>query len=196
MKLLIRNLARTTTEAELRALFEAHGKVQSCTLVIDKKTGGSKGFGFVEMPNDAEAQAAIDSGAAKVIVQDMGKPWIVDKIQLASDHGLSKEFLFSPDVRLGLWLEHLDGDAAIQRRLAGGINDAHAALTELLKQLVRADLCPWPLGELLGGALHHRVADGQTVDGPAGRAGQLIAAKSPDCAASFTSRSTYGLRNI
>ena len=59
MKLLIRNLSRTTTEAELRALFEAHGSVQSCNLVIDKKTGGSKGFGFVEMPGPGEAKAAM-----------------------------------------------------------------------------------------------------------------------------------------
>lgn len=59
MKLLIRNLARTTTEAELRAMFEVHGTVQSCTLVIDKTTGGSKGFGFVEMPKLGEAKAAI-----------------------------------------------------------------------------------------------------------------------------------------
>ena len=59
MKLLIRNLARTTTEAELRAMFEAHGIVQSCTLVIDKATGNSKGFGFVEMPKQGEAKAAM-----------------------------------------------------------------------------------------------------------------------------------------
>lgn len=59
MKLLIRNLARTTTEAELRALFEQHGKVQSCTLVIDTKTGLSKGFGFVEMPVPGESKAAM-----------------------------------------------------------------------------------------------------------------------------------------
>lgn len=59
MKLLIRNLARTTTEAELRAMFEAQGRVQSCTLVMDKKTGGSKGFGFVEMPSQGEAKAAM-----------------------------------------------------------------------------------------------------------------------------------------
>lgn len=59
MKLLIRNLPRTTTEAELRALFAEHGAVQSCTLVIDKETGGSKGFGFVEMPKSGEAKAAI-----------------------------------------------------------------------------------------------------------------------------------------
>jgi len=59
MKLLIRNLARNITEAELRAMFQEHGTVQSCTLVIDKDTGSSKGFGFVEMPKPGEAKAAI-----------------------------------------------------------------------------------------------------------------------------------------
>lgn len=59
MKLLIRNLSRTTTEAELRNLFEAHGIVQSCTLVMDRETGKSKGFGFVEMPKHVDARAAI-----------------------------------------------------------------------------------------------------------------------------------------
>jgi len=59
MKLLIRNLARTTTEAELQAMFEVHGTVQSCTLVMDKQTGGSKGFAFVEMPKQGDAKAAI-----------------------------------------------------------------------------------------------------------------------------------------
>ncbi|MEY3808510.1 MAG: hypothetical protein RI893_1486 [Pseudomonadota bacterium] len=61
MKILIRNLARTTTEEELRAIFESHGTVQSCTLVIDKETGNSKGFGFVEMPKQGEAKAAISN---------------------------------------------------------------------------------------------------------------------------------------
>jgi RNA recognition motif-containing protein len=59
MKLLIRNLARTTTEAEVRAMFEAYGTIQSCTLVMDEKTGSSKGFGFVEMPKTGEAKAAM-----------------------------------------------------------------------------------------------------------------------------------------
>ena len=59
MKLLIRNLARTTTEAELRALFEAHGTVQFCNLVMDEKTGESKGFGFVGMPKKGEARVAV-----------------------------------------------------------------------------------------------------------------------------------------
>jgi len=59
MKLLIRNLARTTSEEDLRALFEVYGKVQSCTLVLDKKSGRSKGFGFVEMPSPGESKAAM-----------------------------------------------------------------------------------------------------------------------------------------
>ncbi len=59
MKLLVRNLARSTTEAEVRTLFEAHGPVQSCSLVMDQETGKSKGFGFVEMPRPGDAKAAI-----------------------------------------------------------------------------------------------------------------------------------------
>ncbi len=59
MKLLIRNLARTTTEEELKAMFESYGTVQSCTLVMDKETGASKGFGFVEMPKQGDAKTAM-----------------------------------------------------------------------------------------------------------------------------------------
>ena len=40
-------------------MFEAHGAVQSCTLVMDKKSGVSKGFGFVEMPKPGDAKAAM-----------------------------------------------------------------------------------------------------------------------------------------
>lgn len=58
-KLLVRNLARETSETEVRALFEAYGAVQSCTLVMDKASGLSKGFGFVEMPKQGEAKAAM-----------------------------------------------------------------------------------------------------------------------------------------
>jgi len=59
MKLLIRNLARSTTEEELKVLFEAHGTIQSCTVVLDKKSGGSKGFAFVDMPKAGQAKAAM-----------------------------------------------------------------------------------------------------------------------------------------
>lgn len=59
MKILVRNIARTVTEAEIKELFEAFGLVQSCALVLDVKTGVSKGFGFVEMPRPGEVKAAI-----------------------------------------------------------------------------------------------------------------------------------------
>ena len=59
MKLIIRNLARNTSEESLRALFADIGLVQSCSLVMDKATGKSKGFAFVEMPKVGEAKIAI-----------------------------------------------------------------------------------------------------------------------------------------
>lgn len=59
MKLLVRNLAKATTEEKLLTLFKEHGSVQSCNLVLDKETGASKGFAFVEMPKVGEAKAAI-----------------------------------------------------------------------------------------------------------------------------------------
>ena len=55
----MRNLSRDTTETELLTLFKAYGNVQYCKLVMDKVTGKSKGFGFVEMPHAGEAKAAI-----------------------------------------------------------------------------------------------------------------------------------------
>ena len=59
MKILVRNLQRSVSEAELLALFQPYGKVESCSLVMDKETGKSKGFGFVEMPDPREAVKAI-----------------------------------------------------------------------------------------------------------------------------------------
>lgn len=61
MKLIILNLARSTTKEKIKVLFEEYGAVQSCDLVLDKATGGSKGFAFVEMPNPEEAKFAIKS---------------------------------------------------------------------------------------------------------------------------------------
>lgn len=61
MKLLVRNLSRSTTEQEIRILFSTHGSVTECDLVLDKETGKSKGFAFVEMPNDKEAKTAISA---------------------------------------------------------------------------------------------------------------------------------------
>ena len=59
MKLLVRNISRKVTQEQLRTLFEPFGSIQSCTLVLDKQTNISKGFGFVEMPKPGEAKAAM-----------------------------------------------------------------------------------------------------------------------------------------
>ena len=59
-KLYVGNLSFGTTESDLRRLFEGVGAVSSCSLITDKFTGKSRGFGFVEMVNAAEAQKAID----------------------------------------------------------------------------------------------------------------------------------------
>jgi len=67
MKLLIRNLDRSTTEEELNDLFKAFGTVQSCRIIIDPTIGKSKGFGFVEMPKVGEAKAAMKNLNNKTI---------------------------------------------------------------------------------------------------------------------------------
>ena len=59
MKLLIRNLNRMTTEADIYVKFKPFGRVQYCKIVLDKKTGESKGFGFIKMPIHGEAKAAM-----------------------------------------------------------------------------------------------------------------------------------------
>ncbi len=55
------NLAYSITSDDLRQAFEAYGEVSSANVITDRETGRSKGFGFVEMPNDSEGQAAIDA---------------------------------------------------------------------------------------------------------------------------------------
>ena len=60
MNIFVGNLAFTTTEDELAQLFEPFGTVSQARIATDRDTGRSRGFGFVEMPNDAEAQAAIE----------------------------------------------------------------------------------------------------------------------------------------
>ena len=59
MNIYVSNLNYQTTETELRAAFEGYGEVSSATIIKDKFTGQSRGFGFVEMASDEQAQAAI-----------------------------------------------------------------------------------------------------------------------------------------
>jgi len=60
-KLYVGNLAYGVTDSTLESLLEPHGTVQSAQVIMDRETGRSKGFGFVEMSSDAEAQAAISA---------------------------------------------------------------------------------------------------------------------------------------
>ena len=57
--LYVGNLPHSTTESELRGVFEAHGAVEKVSLVTDRETGRSRGFAFVEMTNASEADKAI-----------------------------------------------------------------------------------------------------------------------------------------
>lgn len=59
MNLYVGNLPYRLTEDQLREAFEEYGQVSSCTIIKDKVTGSSKGFGFLEMPERSEAEAAI-----------------------------------------------------------------------------------------------------------------------------------------
>ena len=59
MKLFVGNFAFNTTEDDLRELFQAYGNVESVAVVTDRDTGRSRGFGFVEMSANAEADRAI-----------------------------------------------------------------------------------------------------------------------------------------
>ena len=60
-KLYVGNLTYGMTDGDLQRLFEAHGTVESVQIIMDRDTGRSKGFGFVEMKTDQEAQAAIQA---------------------------------------------------------------------------------------------------------------------------------------
>ena len=59
MNLYVGNLSYSVTSDELRSAFEAYGAVDSANVISDRDSGRSKGFGFVEMPNNSEADAAI-----------------------------------------------------------------------------------------------------------------------------------------
>ena len=61
MKIFVGNLSYQTTDDSLRSLFSQHGSVDEVAVITDRDTGRPRGFAFVTMANDAEAQAAIDA---------------------------------------------------------------------------------------------------------------------------------------
>ena len=75
-KIFVGNFSFSLSEGELRSMFEPFGAVDSATVVMDRATGRSRGFGFVEMPNSEEAEKAItalngkDSGGRSLTVNE------------------------------------------------------------------------------------------------------------------------------
>lgn len=61
MNIYIGNLPYSISEDELRDLFAAHGEVTSANIIMDRDSGRSKGFGFIEMPDNAQGEAAINA---------------------------------------------------------------------------------------------------------------------------------------
>lgn len=61
MKIYVGNMSYETSEDDLREAFGAHGEVGSVSIITDRDTGRSKGFGFVEMSNDDEAKTAMEA---------------------------------------------------------------------------------------------------------------------------------------
>jgi RNA recognition motif-containing protein len=83
-KLYVGNLSYGVTDSALEQLFAAHGTVQSAQVIMDRDTGRSKGFGFVEMGSDQEAQAAIAALNGKEVE---GRALTVNEARPKEDRG-------------------------------------------------------------------------------------------------------------
>ena len=97
MNIFVGSLPFSIEEADLRESFEAYGTVDSVKIINDKFTGRSKGFGFVEMPNDEEAQKAIDELNGATV---QGRAIVVNKSEPKSE-GERKSFGGGGDSRGG-----------------------------------------------------------------------------------------------
>ena len=83
-KLYVGNLSYGTTDSDLQGMFEEYGTVESAQVIIDRDSGRSKGFGFVEMRNDQEAQAAINALNGKEVD---GRSLTVNEARPREDRG-------------------------------------------------------------------------------------------------------------
>jgi RNA recognition motif-containing protein len=83
-KLYVGNLSYETTDADLQTMFGPHGAVQSAQVIMDRDTGRSKGFGFVEMSSDQEAQNAIKALSGQ---QSGGRALTVNEAKPREDRG-------------------------------------------------------------------------------------------------------------
>ncbi len=78
------NLSYEATQDDLRQAFEAHGEVSSVSIIMDKMTGRSRGFGFVEMPDNGAGQAAI---SALNVQEIRGRAMTVNEAKPKTDGG-------------------------------------------------------------------------------------------------------------
>jgi len=78
------NLSYEATQDDLRQAFEAHGEVSSVSIIMDKMTGKSRGFGFVEMPNKGQGEAAI---AALNLQEVRGRAMTVNEAKPKTEGG-------------------------------------------------------------------------------------------------------------
>jgi cold-inducible RNA-binding protein len=84
MNLYVGNLPYSTTDQDLHDAFSEYGTVTSASVIMDRETGRSRGFGFVEMPEDEEARAALQGLAG----QDFnGRPLTVNEARPRADRG-------------------------------------------------------------------------------------------------------------
>jgi RNA recognition motif-containing protein len=82
MKIFVGNLSFETTDADLRSAFATYGEVASAQVIVDKYSMRSRGFGFVEMNNNAEATAAMAGLNGK---EFKGRPWTVNEARERRD---------------------------------------------------------------------------------------------------------------
>ena len=83
MRLYIGNLSRQATEADVQQAFAVFGNVASATIIRDSVSGGSRGFGFVEMPDTGQAEAAVAGLAGKDL---LGQAVVVNEAHARNDH--------------------------------------------------------------------------------------------------------------
>jgi len=86
MNIYVGNLSYNATEEAVRQAFESFGKVSSATIIKDKYSGQPRGFAFVEMPDQAEAQTAIENLNGKDL---LGQPMNVNEARPRTDRGRS-----------------------------------------------------------------------------------------------------------
>jgi RNA recognition motif-containing protein len=88
IKIYVGNLPFNVTDTELRALFEPYGSIDTANVVMDRDTGRSRGFGFVSMPNQDEAEKAMAGLNGK---DESGRPLIVNEAKPQTQRSGSRE---------------------------------------------------------------------------------------------------------